>query len=276
MAADPALVRRLQAGLKARGFDIGSAGPARDGIDGDPGNRTILACIALVEGRTGVETPAGAPGLTDPAPFFAVLKASGLFGRGLSLQQVEGINFKLAAMTEAKWSISWAATGFGTAYHETGGKMVPVREKGSGDGPDADPWDDYLQKYDTGRLAAMLGNTPEADGDGVFYAGRGDVQVTGLGNYKKLSTILGIDLVKNPELMLRPDVSAKAMIIGMERGIYTGKSLPSVLGTGRGRRSRDEYVRTRPIINGDSAKNGVKIANVCLVFEAALAAGGWN
>lgn len=37
--------------------------------------------------------------------------------------------------------------------------MVAIREKSSGDGPDADPWDDYLQKYDTGRLAAILGNT---------------------------------------------------------------------------------------------------------------------
>lgn len=29
----------------------------------------------------------------------------------------------------------------------------------------------YLLKYDTGRLAKALGNTPQADGDGIKYAG---------------------------------------------------------------------------------------------------------
>lgn len=38
--------------------------------------------------------------------------------------------------------------------------------------------------YDTGRLATRLGNTPEADGDGQRYKGRGPIQITGLDNYK--------------------------------------------------------------------------------------------
>lgn len=47
--------------------------------------------------------------------------------------------------------------------HESG-QLLYVRELGN---------DQYLSKYDTGRLAKRLGNTPEADGDGQKYRSRG-------------------------------------------------------------------------------------------------------
>ena len=41
--------------------------------------------------------------------------------------------------------------------------------------------------YDTGKLARKLGNTPQKDGDGQKYKGRGLIQITGLNNYKEIS-----------------------------------------------------------------------------------------
>lgn len=58
--------------------------------------------------------------------------------------------------------------------------------------------------YDTGKLAEKLGNTPDKDGDGEKYKGRGLIMITGKNNYKALSKGLGIDFVKQPELLEDP------------------------------------------------------------------------
>lgn len=60
------------------------------------------------------------------------------------------------------------------------------------------------EAYDTGPLAVALGNTPEADGDGQRYKGRGPIQITGLNNYKQLSAYFGQDFVNHPELLEGP------------------------------------------------------------------------
>lgn len=64
--------------------------------------------------------------------------------------------------------------------------------------------DEYLEKYDTGQLAKNLGNTPEDDGDGQKYKGRGLIQVTGLFNYRKCGQALQLPLVQKPELLEIP------------------------------------------------------------------------
>lgn len=74
--------------------------------------------------------------------------------------------------------------------HESG-SLRYVRELASG------------ESYDTGRLAQRLGNTPEADGDGQRYKGRGLIQITGRTNYRACSLGLFGDerLLDQPELL---------------------------------------------------------------------------
>lgn len=86
--------------------------------------------------------------------------------------------------------------------HESG-QLRYVRELGN---------DQYLSKYDTGSLAARLGNTPEADGDGQKYRGRGLIQVTGRDNYRRCSLGLFGDerLLALPELLEQPQWAAES------------------------------------------------------------------
>ena len=64
----------------------------------------------------------------------------------------------------------------------------------------------YFDKYDTGKLAKMLGNTPQKDGDGYKYRGRGLIQITGRANYDAYnrSAYCKGDVMKNPELLEKP------------------------------------------------------------------------
>lgn len=58
--------------------------------------------------------------------------------------------------------------------------------------------------------AATLGNT--MPGDGEKYKGRGYIQLTGKYNYEKAGNALGLDLVKKPELVEKPEVAAKVAV----------------------------------------------------------------
>lgn len=64
--------------------------------------------------------------------------------------------------------------------------------------------------YDTGRLALRLGNTPEDDGDGQLYKGRGLIQITGTYNYKSISKDWGVDVFSDPDLLLTPSLSVRS------------------------------------------------------------------
>lgn len=172
--------------------------------------------------------------------FFDSVRRS-LFGSHLTQDQVDGIN-TLLRVTQ-RLPVKYAAYILATAYHETARTMQPITEYGSRK---------YFDKYDTGRLANALGNTPEADGDGYFYRGRGYVQITGKANYKKAGDILGVDLVHYPDFALDPDIAAAIIVRGCMEGWFTGKKLTDYAG----------YYSMRRVVNGlDSAYTIAEYAN---------------
>ena len=193
--------------------------------------------------------------MIDRKNFFTYLRDSKMFGPRLDQSEVDG----LLALLEACecWPVSWTAYALATAYHETAHTMLPIKEYGS---------NAYLSKYDTGRLAAALGNTPQADGDGQLYAGRGYVQLTGRANYAKAERLLGLPLLKNPDLAMKPDVAAKILRSGMESGWFTGKSLKTYLPAEIG--TYEQFKQARRIINGTDKWD--KIAGHAAHFQKAL------
>jgi predicted chitinase len=60
------------------------------------------------------------------------------------------------------------------------------------------------------------------DSRGLPYFGRGLIQLTGKGNYDTYGKLIGVDLVKNPELALEPDTSYKIASTYMANRTYSG------------------------------------------------------
>ena len=76
------------------------------------------------------------------------------------------------------------------------------------------------------------------------YYGRGYVQLTWQSNYAKFGSLLGVDLVGNPDLALRPDIAGKVICLGMAKGLFTGVGLDNYFGTGA------DWYNARRIVNG--------------------------
>jgi hypothetical protein len=191
--------------------------------------------------------------LHNPEAFYTALrKITG----SLNAVQVDTITKLLAGA--AHWPIGFVAYALATAWHEA--RLAPIHEMG---GPA------YLSKYDRPPLASRLGNTHP--GDGIKYAGRGLVQLTGRANYAKASAATEADLITNPDFALHPDIAVRILIWGMETGAFTGRKLSDYI-VDRG--THDAFVRCRKIING--ADCDAKIAGYADAIQDALTLGQWK
>lgn len=134
-----------------------------------------------------------------------------------------------------------------TAFHETGGKMEPVREGFAKTNEGAIRA--VTRLYQKGIISRNYA-LPEPNGNS--YYGRGLVQITWPRNYKKLGEALGIgdDLYNQPDLALDIDVSVQILFIGMMDGLFSGKSLPTYIND-----EKIDYINARRVVNGrDRAK----------------------
>lgn len=177
----------------------------------------------------------------DLPTLFAYLRRAPFGGR-LTQLQVEGVERLIAAWDRHAPQPAderQLAYVLATIFHETGGRMQPVRETFASSDAQA------IRRLDAAMAAGRLRQVSKPYWrDGWF--GRGDVQTTHERNYRKVGEAIGVDLVTEPGKLLNPDVSARAAVVGMLQGLFVpGHDLDRYFNP-----DREDPEGARRIING--------------------------
>lgn len=160
-----------------------------------------------------------------------------------------------------------------TIRHETFSRWRPVTEFGPKPPPQhpGEPTEVYNErkhKYQVDYFEGKYGNRPELGnkkpGDGYLYRGRGYCQITGRRNYILMGREVRVNIEYNPEVALDRDVSYEVTVLGMTKGIFTGKKLSDYLNS-----DLEDYVNARRVVNGTDRAG--QIAVVAVEFEQFLA-----
>lgn len=85
------------------------------------------------------------------------------------------------------------------------------------------------------------------------YYGRGYVQLTWKRNYDNYENILMEDLVGNPNLALRKDISLFVLVHGFKRGTFTGRRIEEFI-----RQNKTDFRNARKCINGTDKWREIK------------------
>jgi putative chitinase len=203
-----------------------------------------------------------------------------MFGGSLTQAQVDGINAILAAWkTHGDDDNRKLAYALATAHHETGRRFTAVIENLNYTSAAriravwpsrfkteaaAEPFVRQPQKLANKVYGGRLGN--DGPDDGWMYRGRGLAQITGKDLYRRLSKLVGIDLVANPDAALEVTTAAKILVVGLVQGLFTGKKLADYITP-----AKADFKNARATVNADVKANGGKIADYAVTYLNALA-----
>lgn len=194
------------------------------------------APIYLIDGKMDMK---------EPKVFYDELKRT--VTGSLNSEQVSVVNKVMKYANH--WRVSWLAYALATTWHESCFKLVEEIGKGRG------------RPY----------HKPGKYGQGQW--GRGLPQLTWDRNYEWADKALGLNgaLLKNFNLALDADISAKLMVLGMETGAFTGKGLRNYLTGPIG--TYEQFRQARRIINGMDKAD--MIARYAVKIQQAIIDGRW-
>lgn len=166
------------------------------------------------------------------------------------------------------------AYALGTAYRETGGRMVPVREAfcvertaDNGKTISADECAviavaNYMKKH-PGRVKENY-----AIGSPAYY-GRGISQITHARNYRCIGYYLGVgeDFVNDPDKVLDPDIGTRILVEGVERGFFSPFRLDLFLNA-----EKEDWINARKVVNPGSMDHAPITAGYAKIWDRLLKA----
>ncbi len=187
----------------------------------------------------------------DMTTFFAYARRAPFGGR-LSQGQIDGMNALFRCWRSHKIPGSdnnrLLAYILASVFHETAGRMLPVRETLAS--TDAGAIAALDKAYKAGKLGQVKTPYWRKDAEKKSWFGRGVIQLTHKENYRNLGKRIGVDLVGNPALALDVDISAEIAIVGMLEGLFTGRKLTEFFNL-----KKDDPIGARAVVNGtDKAK----------------------
>lgn len=180
----------------------------------------------------------------DEQRFFKAARRD-LFSGRLNTAQVSGMAALVAGWraltdTDDPRRIAYCLA---TAFHETGGRMQPVRETFAPS--DRAAMLRLERAHAAGRLPQVRTPYWRLDAEGKSWFGRGLVQITHKRNYERLSAAIGVDLVADPGRAMELDVAVRILVIGMRDGLFSGVKLADAFG-----RDMTDWTGARRIVNG--------------------------
>lgn len=174
----------------------------------------------------------------DDTTFYAYARRAPFGGR-LAQEQIDGTNALFAAWEQdGDGDDRKLANILAQVFHETGGRMVPVRETFASSTAQA------IARLDRAWAAGRLGQVSAPYWRGGWF-GRGPIQVTHERNYRAVGEALGVDLVADPDKLLDPVLGARSTVVGMMLGLFTGKKLSDYFNG-----NTNDPVNARRVVNG--------------------------
>lgn len=161
-----------------------------------------------------------------------------------------------------------------TSYHETLRKMQPVRETL------ATKHETVIRRLDRAWEKGLLTWVSKPYWREGYY-GRGDVQLTHKYNYEgnlrdAVLNRFDVDIAADPELVLRPDISAYILIEGMMRGDtgvsdFTSQPLEKYIN-----KNHIDYHNARKTVNPADKPSYSLVADYATKFQIALSESGYK
>ena len=160
----------------------------------------------------------------NKAKFFDGIRPA--FRGRFNQSQVDGMEAILdACEREDVNDLHWGAHILAHVRRETGGIMAPIKETVQARHKNKNPSDaEVIRRLDRAFARGQLTWVSKPYWrKGMF--GRDQIQITHEDNYRKMGRVLGVNFVANPDAVMEPENSARIAVIGMSRGMFTGKKL---------------------------------------------------